>query len=67
MVNSYYKFTQFLIFCQASCTNKFYMFDINLQCIIQRKVGDIRPKGIQNSYFPFFFCELSEGWKKLKI
>jgi len=43
------------------------MFDINLQCIIQRKVGDIRPKGIQNSYFPFFFCELSEGWKKLKI
>ena len=34
--------------------NKFYMFDINLQCIIQRKVGDIRPKDIQSSYFLFF-------------
>jgi len=40
--------------------NKVCMFDINLQCIIQRKVGDIGPKGIQSSYFLLLFCEMPE-------
>jgi len=43
------------------------MFDINLQCIIQRKVGDIRPKGIQNSYFPFFFVNCLRGGRSWRF
>jgi len=34
--------------------NKFYMFDINLQCIIQHKEGHICPKDMQSSYNLFF-------------
>jgi len=33
--------------------DKVYTFDINLQCIIQRKAGDIRPNHLQNFNFLF--------------
>jgi len=40
---------------------KIYVFDINLQCIIQCKEGHIRPKGIQSSYFLYFVNCLRGG------